>query len=219
MKRIIISLVLISVCNIFAQVNSNYDGVKPKVKAGTKSLVFSYTPFQSNLAPLTSGIINDEDMTMEIQGIGFKIFPANRFSLLLNFGYGSANENDDEENEEYSFGYFGTGLDFNFHFKSLYNISTYIGGNVNFNLTALEITGEDYYDDYTFEYSSVSFGTGINLGFDWYFTERISLGGKYTFNFTITPGSETKYDYDEYEGPSSVAMGVGTGGFILNVYF
>ena len=213
MKRFIIVLILITVSNIFAQVNTNFDGVKPEVKAGAKSLVFSYIPFQSNLGALTSGTIEDEDMTLEFQGIGLKIFPTNRFSILLNFGIGSVSI--DGEGYENSAGYFATGFDFDYHFKSLYSVSTYIGGNLNFN----RISSEGKQGNYKTEYSSITFGTGLNFGFDWYFTEGISLGGKYTYNFIISPEDETKTSSGKYEGPSYFGSGVGIGGFVLYVHF
>ena len=34
------------------------------------------------------------------------------------------------------------------------------------------------------EFSGSGFGIGINFGFDWYFTEGISLGGKYTLGYS-----------------------------------
>ncbi|WKZ68116.1 MAG: outer membrane beta-barrel protein [Melioribacteraceae bacterium] len=233
MFKVIILLTFYSSVILFAQANENYNGIEPEVYAGSKALVFSYTPFQSDLGgenvSATQSSTGNNFELLAIQGIGIKYFTSKHISLLLGFGFGTGSSKykaDDGTEYETTGTYVGVGFDINYHFASLYNISSYLGLNLNYGGTYAE-NRENYLqqsrDDYTEEYSSSSFGVGMNLGFEWFFTEGISLGGKYTIGFrnyfepevTIREGTET----DIQKGRSATFFAIGAGTITLSVHF
>ncbi len=237
MKHFVIFLfVIFSFSTLFAQANKDYDGVKPEVYAGSKSLVFTYTPFQSNLGGIPTGTIvlptfaDTIDFSIQpvsLLGLGFKIFASNNLSIVIGLGYGSASATleDPVSTTDASASVLGTSVGVNFHLPTLYSITTYVGGSVNFaSLTADETTkfsGEET----KVEFSSTSFGVGAHIGFDWFFTEGISLGGQYTFRFQtssepeVTVSSSTGGSTTGKLGPSVSSFGTGIGTIVLNVHF
>lgn len=207
----------------FAQVNANYDGPKPEIKQGSKSFVFRYTPFQSNLDPAYVSTISlyDEE-NINLFGIGFRYFFTNEIGVTggLNLGTSSSSQEfANGDKEDISASTFGISADANYHFKALYSVSPYVGINLNFGSfsSTLEMT-EDGTLTKT-EYSGNGFGTGINFGFDWYFTPGLSLGGKYTLGFRSLGKPEEKVGNTTVEGQSSTLFGIGYASIILNVHF
>lgn len=207
----------------FAQVNANYDGPKPEIKQGSKSFVFRYTPFQSNLDPAYVSTISlyDEE-NINLFGIGFRYFFTNEIGVTggLNLGTSSSSQEfANGDKEDISASTFGISADANYHFKALYSVSPYIGINLNFGSfsSTLEMT-EDGTLTKT-EYSGNGFGAGINFGFDWYFTPGLSLGGKYTLGFRSLGKPEEKVGNTTVEGQSSTLFGIGYASIILNVHF
>lgn len=85
---------------------------------------------------------------------------------------------------------FGFGVDANYHLTSLYSVSPYIGVNLNLGMisgTADFTNNHGIQNDPNVlkaEYSSTGIYGGFNLGFDWYFTPGLALGGKYTLGFS-----------------------------------
>lgn len=220
-------VVLLTASVTFAQVNRNYDGVKPEVMKGAKNFVFMYTPFQSNLmsAPAgayttSSGAGNLEQV--DIAGIGFRYFASNNFSIAggLNFGSTSVDVPVGNSTGKLEMTTFGISLDGNYHLPSLYSVAPYIGLNVNFGMGSTKM--DDGFGE-TVENKGNSLGVGANFGFDWYFTEGISLGGKYTLGFRnwsaperiqtggVNPGTT--------KGPEGSMIGTGIMSVIMNVHF
>ena len=240
MKHFIIVLfVIFSFSTLFAQANKDYDGVKPEVYAGSKSLVFTYTPFQSNLGGLPSGslgipIFDPSDTTFDstspvssLLGLGFKIFPSNNFSLVIGLSYGSASTTEESESttEEASASVFGISAAGNFHLPSLYSINTYVGGSINFASLSSDASSTTSGNEIKAEFSTSSFGIGAHIGFDWFFTEGISLGGQYTFLFQTSSEPEITVSSSEggsettQAGPKLSSFGTGVGTIVLNVHF
>jgi hypothetical protein len=223
MKAITIVSLIVFVSTIsFGQVNSNYDGPKPEIKKESKSFVFRYTPFQSNLDPAyVSTISVFDDDNIDLFGIGFRYFFTNEIGITggLNFGTSSSSEEfTDGDIVDISATTFGIAADANYHFKALYSVSPYVGINLNFGSysSTVEIT-----DDGTTtksEYYGNGFGAGVNFGFDWYFTEGLSLGGKYTLGFKSLGKPEEKIGNTTVEGQSSSFFGIGYASIILNVH-
>lgn len=207
----------------FAQVNSNYDGPKPEVRQGSKSFVFMYTPFQSNLNPVPVSTVSVyPDDNLDLVGAGFRYFFTNEIAIGigLNFGSGSTERvfpNNDKE--ELSVTSFGVAIDANYHFKPLYSVSPYVGVNVNFG--SVSSTFDETVEGTTTstELSGTGFGAGLNFGFDWYFTEGLSLGGRYTLGFQSLSKPEAKSGNTTVEGASSSEFGIGSASVMLNVHF
>lgn len=220
-------VVLLTASVTFAQVNRNYDGVKPEVMKGAKNFVFMYTPFQSNLGSVPAGAFTTSsgpgDLNqVDLAGIGFRYFASSNFSITggLNFGTASVDVPVGNATGKVEMTSFGISLDGNYHLPSLYSVSPYIGLNVNYGMGSMKT--DDGFGE-SVENKGNSLGVGANLGFDWYFTEGISLGGKYTLGFRnwsaperiqsggVNPGTTT--------GPKGSTIGTGIMSVMMNVHF
>ncbi|MCJ7555267.1 MAG: PorT family protein [Ignavibacteriaceae bacterium] len=225
MKKLtaIFALFLIGATLSFAQVNANYDGPTPEVRQGAKSFVFLYTPFQSNLNPVyVSPVSVFPDEEMDLVGAGFRYFVTNEIALGvgLNFGTGtSEREFPNGDKEELSLSSFGVAIDANYHFKSLYSVSPYVGIHANFGSVSYEFDETIEGITTTEEASGTGLGAGLNFGFDWFFTEGLSLGGKYTIGFQSLGKPELKSGSVSVEGASSSLFGISSASVILNVHF
>lgn len=218
-----VSIMFVGLSFSFAQVNTGYDGPKPEVNQGSKSFVFRYTPFQSNFNPVpVSTVPVYDEANMDLFGAGFRYFVTNEIAvgLGLNFGTGSTTQefaNGDEM--ESSSTTFGIAVDANYHFKPLYSVSPYVGINVNFGSYSSNLKETEEGTTTETDFSGTGLGAGINFGFDWYFTEGLSLGGKYTLGFRSLGNPEAKSGNVTVEGPSSTSIGIGSASVILNVHF
>ena len=221
--KILLAILTIAMMQFsFAQVNTNYDGPKPEVRQGSKSFVFMYTPFQSNFDPVyVSTVSVFEADQMDLFGAGFRYFFTNQIGVTigLNFGTGSTDQEftngDTEENSANSF---GIAADANYHFNALYGVSPYLGVNLNYGTYSSENTVTESGVTTTTEFSGNGFGAGVNFGFDWYFTEGLSLGGKYMLGFRSLGKPEQTVGPTTVEGQSSSFFGIGTASVILNVH-
>ena len=215
----------------FAQINKNWDGTKPEIYTGSKNFVFLYSPFVStNLGPVYAGSHSAFQDTVNtnissMYGIGFQYYVTPQIAVALGFQFGSTTWEPTwaGQTRKYSESSLGVSVDGNYHFKSIYSVSPYFGLNVNFG------TGSTTYEEtsgsttYKSEASGNSIGFGLNLGFDWYFTPGLSIGGKYTLGMamnsqpeqTTTSGATTV----TYKGPKYNTFGTGLGSIMLNVHF
>lgn len=224
-SRVIILLLLFGMTSLFAQVNSNYDGPKPEVRAGSKSFVFQYTPFQSNLEPVYVGTVSVPDQgftSLDLMGAGFRYFVTNQIAIALGVSFGTSSSTLETETgrSESSATIFGVGIDANYHLMSLYGVSPYVGVNVNLSsLSATdEFTPEGGATEIT-DYSGSGWGIAAQCGFDWYFTEGLSLGGKYALGFRSLGEPEVTTEGETETGPSSTSFGISTFSVLLNVHF
>lgn len=223
MKSIIFFLLIFAVTPFgFAQVNSNYDGPKPEVRQGSKSFVFMYTPFQSNFDPVyVSTVSVYPDVQMDLFGAGFRYFFTNEIGVTLgwNFGVGSTEQEfPNGDREEFSATTLGLAVDANYHLAALYGVSPYLGINVNYGTYSSELQETEDGTTTTTEFSGNGIGAGINFGFDWYFIEGLSLGGKYTLGFMSLGKPEQTVGPTTVEGQSSSFFGIGSASVILNVH-
>jgi len=210
---------------LFAQANKNYDGPRPEVYQGSQAFVFMYTPFQSNLEPVYVGTVSLPDMELssaDLFGAGYQHYVTNQIALVFGLSYGTSTYSLDETDgkTESSSTVFGISVSGNYHLMSLYSISPYIGVNLNYGLYSGSYeytpTGEP---TETTDYSGNGFGVAAQCGFDWYFTEGLSLGGKYALGFqSLGKAKVTFDDGTEVEGPSSTMFGISTFSVILNVH-
>lgn len=110
-------------------------------------------------------------------------------------------------------------VDANYHFKALNSVSPYVELNVNFGSYSRNITETVEGITTETDYTGSRVGAGVNFGFDWYFTEGLSLGGKYTLGFRSLGKPDAKSGNVTIEGPSSSGFGIGSASVILNVHF
>lgn len=236
-----VSFVFFMAISLFAQANKNYDGPKPENYPGSKAFVFSYTPFQSDLSGIAAGSYTDFNSSgtsvtlfnRNIYGVGFKYFFSNNWSILggLNFGFGSSTEDvfqgtTNIGTDEESGSLIGVAVDVNYHLNSFYSVSPYLGANINFGTYSYTFEEKRTVAGSTNEkneFSSSNFGIGLNIGFDWFFTEGLALGGKYTIGFKSLGSPEYTYTSGTTSTTtnfgSSTAIGTSTGTFTLSVYF
>jgi hypothetical protein len=221
-----VALILVLSCTtLFSQVNSNYDGPKPEVRAGAKSFVFQYTPFQSDLEPVYVGTISIPDAgvsSIDLVGAGFRYFVTNQIAIGLGFSFGTSSSSLETEagKTETSSTLLGVGVDANYHLMSLYSVSPYVG--VNINLGSLSRTDEftpEGGELETTEYSGNGWGISAQFGFDWFFTEGLSLGGKYAFGFRSLGEPEVTSEGETEKGASRTSFGISTISVLLNVHF
>ncbi|MCB0725649.1 MAG: outer membrane beta-barrel protein [Ignavibacteriae bacterium] len=234
-KKLFVALTLVLFVAGYSQaqykpVNTNFDGPMPEVKKGSRSFIFTYTPFQSNLGSVyagsytsASGTNYDELSQIDLYGIGFQYYVSNNVSLGGGIQFGSTSVNGVDSTNlqapgtDFSATTFGISLDVNYHFRSLYSVSPYLGLNLNYgnysstttplasNSTATDTKGS-------------SFGAGVNFGFDWYFTEGISLGGRYTLGFRQWSAPEQTTGNNTLTGPDGNRIGTGIMSVLMNVH-
>ena len=223
--KLMLTLILFSSISLFAQANKNYDGPRPEVYQGSKSFVFMYTPFQSNLDPVFVGTISIPDgalLDADLYGAGFQYYVTPQIALVfgLSLGTSSSSLEDDAGSTESTVTLFGISVDANYHFRSLYSVSPYIGFHLNYGLLSGSVEVDpDGGETTTTDYSGNGFGVAAQLGFDWYFTEGLSLGGKYAIGFQSLGTPEVTTEDGTEEGPSSTSFGVSTFSVMLNVHF
>ena len=226
MKKVLILFALIiPLANTsFGQVNSNYDGPKPEVMRGAKSFMFMYTPFQSNFNPVyVSTVSVYPDESVNLFGAGFRYFLTSNIALGVGLNFGTGSTEMEEANgdvTEASITTFGVAVEGNYHFMALYSVSPYVGANINFGSrsTSVDFTPAGG-SAITSETSGSGFGAGVHLGFDWFFTEGLSLGGRYTLGFQSISKPENTEANTTVEGESASFIGIGSASVILNVHF
>lgn len=219
-----------------SQINKNWDGTKPEIYAGAKSFVFLYAPFvSSELNGSFAGFYNitgDTSITTDIifrniYGVGFRYFVSHQIDI--NTGFSISNATVEEQGstsgttrQKLSAFVFGLSVDGNYRLRSLYNISPYVGANINFSSISGElknVSGSTFID----EISGTTLGFGLNFGFDWYFTPGMSLGGKYTIGWIGTSGLEETVSNTtvttNIKYPKMSTWGTGIASILLNVHF
>ncbi len=208
----------------YKPVNTNFDGPMPEVKKGSRSFIFTYTPFQSNLGSVYSGSYtatggtNNDLLQIDLAGIGFQYYVSNNISLGGGINFGSTTVNGpDSTASDFSASTFGLALDINYHFRSLYSVSPYIGLNLNYGMFSSTVTPLATGGTET-ERKGNSFGAGVNFGFDWYFTEGISLGGRYTLGFRQWSAPEQTTGTNTLTGPDGNSFGTGIMSVLMNVH-
>lgn len=209
----------------YKPVNTNFDGPMPEVKKGSRSFIFTYTPFQSNLGSVYAGSYtsasgtNYSDLSqIDLAGIGFQYYVSNEISLGGGLNFGSTSiDGADTTASDFSASTFGISLDINYHFRSLYSVSPYLGLNLNYGMFSSTVTPRATGGTET-ETKGNSFGAGLNFGFDWYFTEGISLGGRYTLGFRQWSAPEVTSGATTTSGPEGNRFGTGIMSVLMNVH-
>lgn len=224
-----LTLVLFVTSLSYAQVNKNYDGVKPECKKGSHALVFMYTPFQSNLGPVFAGTstywnTGDSIASNTLYGAGYRYWVSDNFSINggIHFGMNNIDGKTDTVGT-WSTTTYGISVEGLYQFKPMYSVAPYIGLGVNFGMYDFEFTQTPTGGTQAkWTNTGNAFGVGLGVGFDWYFTEGMSLGGRYTIGFKSFSASEGQYSSGAtsttYNGPTSTVIGTGDASVYLNVH-
>jgi hypothetical protein len=233
MKKLFVSLMLVILVSSFsfAQMNKNWDGTKPEVYQGSKSLVFVYSPFVSNtLGSVPAGFHTNFVDTANANvtnmfGIGFQYYVSPQIALVLGLNFNSQSYTPTFAGQTVSGSStaLGVSIDANYHFKSLYSVSPYLG--INANLGTFSQTYDVTTSGGTANYKTTGSGIGFgaNLGFDWYFTPGLSLGGKYTVGINLNGAPDNTSTVGgtstTLTGPKTSVFGTGIASIMLNVHF
>lgn len=229
LKKILFILTVAFFVSNISLAQGRWEGPKPEIYKGAKAWTFTYSPFVSNAFgsyPIGNFIDTDDGVNyyeVPVAGIGFKYFVSPQMDVTVGLNFGSVSQSDvitTTDTLDLSQNVFGIGLDLNYHLRSLYSISPYAG--LHFGLSHFGTSSEGQSGAET-SYSSNGIQIGLNLGFDWYFTHGMSLGGRYTLagNFYGSPESETSdgTTTTTVDGPSASTFGTGVASIFLNVHF
>lgn len=225
-----LTLVLFVTGLSFAQVNKNYDGVKPEIKKGSHALVFMYSPFVSgSLGAVFAGnasSYNDtlSSNTVSFYGAGYRYWVSDQFSINggVHFSMDKTSATFSGGTAETKTTTYGINLEGLYQFKPMYSIAPYIGLGANFGM--YDYTWEQTVGTTTAKWtnSGNAFGVGLGVGFDWYFTEGMSLGGRYTVGLRSYSAPEGEYTSGAtsttYKGPDRMIIGTSAASIYLNVH-
>jgi opacity protein-like surface antigen len=123
--------------------------------------------------------------------VGVKHFLSQSLALRLFLDF--ATESTEVGTEKTSLTEYGIGVGVDHHFRPLYNISPYIGGNVRFLAGSGDLTldsvasvgGRQQPQQIQLgEVSTSIFGIAAVAGFDWYISQNFAIGSEYSFGFT-----------------------------------
>jgi hypothetical protein len=219
MKRFYPVVIAVLALCLFA--GSVYAGGEPMISKGDRQLVFrfeglSYLGLNSYFRG--PGMICDDDEYCIDHcytcggGFGMRYFiddgRAIRFGL--NVAYGSdtwADEYGDGHDKEISCFSFGFDAWYEKYFPTIHSIAPYMGFGLGYNYGSHELTGSEFCD----EYKRTANGSNIDvmgaLGFQWYFTQGMSLGGEYRVAYMyqsgkceVEPCEGDKYTSSDYSG-------------------
>ena len=230
MKKLFVLFVmsLFVVSASFAQSNKNWDGTKPEVYKGSKNFVFLYSPFVSgSLGSVPAGSYTSDTNNVTVNnmfGVGFQYYVSNEIALAIGMNFGAQSWEPlatAGTTRKYSSTAFGVSLDGNYHFKSLYGVSPYLGLNVNLGTFSGTYDQTSTGSTISVKTTGGSVGFGVNFGFDWYFTPGLSLGGKYTLGMQMNGAPEvttTNVQTIVNTGAKTSTFGTGIASIMLNVH-
>jgi hypothetical protein len=238
-KKLFVALTLVLLVSSmsyaqYTPVNTGYDGVRPEVKKGSKAMVFMYSPFVSGSfgsAPVATVITNFDTTNIDntslgtTSGIGLKFFLNNQWSIspTFQFSTGSLNQTLTGGTVETKNTAFGLAVDVDYHLKALYSVDPYFGLNLGFASIKSEATSVFGGTTSTSDFTSSGINVGIQAGFNWFFTEGLSLGGKYTIGANLLSSPERTTTGGTVSttstGPDGSIIGTGVASIMLNVHF
>lgn len=205
MKKVLLALGLMAL--VFALV-SPVDAAPIETKAGTKAMVFQF----SGLSDLGLGRYSG--------GIGMRYYMSDDMAIRpgVQLGYSKYKDKNTDPEAETSMMNVGANVTLEKHLASAKSISPYIGAQAGVSYSQ----DKDTQGDNEAKDKMMSFGVGGVLGFEWGFTESLTLGGEYGLGLAIgthkveeTVGSTTETTTDE----SGMSLGISTASVFLSVTF
>lgn len=137
--------------------NASYSQDIEFPRKGNMSLVFAYTPFQTNLS---NGYTYD---STNVTSVGLSYMTSDLTSVDLNVGLVSTK----------NLTSIGLALGGKYYLPIVYHVSPYIGAEVGLR----SVTREN-------SYSINQYWLGARLGFEYFVTSGFSLGANYSLNYT-----------------------------------
>ena len=150
-------------------------------------------------------------------GIGAKWFFMDDVALRMLFAFTTANQPAPGSSVVVqNTSQFGIGMGIEKHFRPLYSISPYVGGQLSF---AGHSTNDGNTGASEHKTNSSTFGVAGLAGFDWFFTHGIAAGAEMALGLASTSTSATSgSNTTDLRGPTNIALATG-GNVHLVVYF
>jgi opacity protein-like surface antigen len=206
MKRFIPVVSILLICAFAGMASASGT---PMTMAGNKQIVFHFnglakmhlesyfrgTGFIN--AAVNEDCLDDESGCDVIEnspcagGLGFRYFMKDDRAVRLgvNVGVGSITFKDPQEDTEMTWECreFGGSLLYEKYMPAIHGIAPYVGAGAGYTYSKAEVDSDgDVLDQVT----SNAFDVLGAIGFQWYFTEGMSLGGEYRTSFTYETGKE-----------------------------
>lgn len=207
MKYFAIVLTILVLSSGFA----NADDGKPMTASGNRAILFSFSGLSTMGANGLFGVGSPYSITLPeganvnpssfynsvVPGIGMRWYLANNMALRGGIGFGTFSQtkkssttgNSDETQSGLLFGIQALA---EWHMTPIGGVSPYFGGGINVALSSATIKpSEPSGTTAEFDASGTQFGIAGVAGFEWFFTNAMSLGGEYQLGLGLTSGSET----------------------------
>jgi hypothetical protein len=237
-----VCLVTLGMASVGQAQNADNDIIRPITQTGSAAFMFSLNGlgdfgFGGPIVGATS--LTDEQISAVsttgggntvMPGVGAKFFVSDNTALRVALAFRLYEDGKEEVGSSLTGGpgksqRNTTGINFGgeYHFRPLYSTSPYLGALVSFVTDNFKQTFNPGTGVQTLRnLKSTSFGVGAVVGFNWFFTRGLALGGEYTLGFTSTSSVFEFSGTPKQDEPTNtdVGMGVNGGGSLqLIVYF
>jgi len=188
-----VAIVLSLASASFAQESTSNDIIRPITKQGSAGFLFTINGlgvFGISSPPIGVG-------SNAIVGAGMRYYLADDLALrvLLAFQNASTDSNTINGAPKTSSTSFGIGAGVEHHFRPLYSISPYVGGQVGFT-SSTNSTGTAS----EVKHTNSQFSVAALGGFDWYFTRGIAIGAEVGLGFASNSTSSSGTTADIISG-------------------
>jgi hypothetical protein len=203
---------LIGLCLVLAA-SAAFAGGTPNTGMGAKQMVFEFSGL-SNLG-----------LTPYAGGFGFRYFYADDTGIRgsLNFAYGKDEYTAGDETVDDSMTLIGATLIWEKYMAAIASVAPYMGIGIGYYYQKEE--ENDFPDYVTFADELMKTETTTNTlmiplvaGFQWYFTEALSLGGEYRLSYRYESG-ETKWDGEKAYDNTMSAFGFSAASVFFSVHY
>lgn len=194
---------LIGLCVVMVA-SAAFAGGVPNTGMGAKQMVFSF----SGLSDLGLGAYEG--------GFGFRYFYSDDTGIrgMLNFAYGKDEIKVGDTTEEETFTDIGAALVWEKYMAAIASVAPYMGIGVGYMYSK-----EEWPDaGATWEWTGNEIFIPLVAGFQWYFTEAISLGGEYRLSYAYTSG-EYKEDGTKVSETTMSAFGFSAASVFFAVHY
>lgn len=212
---------------------------KPITSKGSMALVFDFGGLDMldmraiSLASILYPGEGEADAVV-VYGAGMKYYLADDFALRALLGFSTKSSGDPDPTKspagKTTTTTLGIGVGAEMHTHAVYAISPYFGAQLSFGMASSDHT-QDIVDaphgksDQVLatttnetKYSGSVIGIGVLAGFDWYVFDGVALGAEYSLGFSSASASST-VNGTKTDGPSTTAIGIGSGGVHLLLHF
>jgi len=201
---------LIGLCVVLAA-SAAFAGGTPNTGMGAKQMVFEFSGLSNlGLSPYAGGF-------------GFRYFYADDTGIRgsLNFAYDSDEDKVGDVTVDESMTLIGATLIWEKYMAAIASVAPYMGIGIGYYYQ------KDESNDVVFRFADEMLKTEVTsniiviplvAGFQWYFTEALSLGGEYRLSYRYESG-ETSYDGEKAFESTASAFGFSAASVFFSVHF